>query len=441
MELSEQLTGTILRRNTAGFAAEAAAHNRAVVHRPDLIIGAERPEDVAAAVRFARQRQLEVAVQCTGHGALVPVEHGVLVTTRRLDGLELDLERRTVTVGAGLRWSRVITAVDGLGLTPVIGSTGSVGVVGYLLGGGLGPLIRSHGVSSDYLVSADVVVGTGEIVRAAGDSHQDLFWALRGARTGLGIVTAATVRLVELETLYGGALYFAAEHIATVVDRWLAWTATADPEVTTSIAVYRYPRLDWVPRAFRGRTVLALRFAYPGSVERGVELAAPLREWAPIHLDQLAALPAVEMARIHNDPTSPGPFRAGGVLLDRGDPGLADALLTQIGPQVVSPFAVIEMRHLGGAGRYDVPETSAVSGRAADFVLNFVCASPPAFHAAAAASDAMLTALQPWVSGESLTSLIGNLSSDRLPRPWSPEVEARVDEIRRRYDPDGVFRS
>ncbi|RYE39201.1 MAG: FAD-binding oxidoreductase, partial [Hyphomicrobiales bacterium] len=208
---------------------------------------------------------------------------------------------------AGARWDAVTAAAAEHGLAPISGAAGTVGVVGYLLGGGLGPLARSHGFSSDYIESFTVVTGTGDVVIASQDHNSDLYWALRGGKGGLGIVTEVRLRLIELSTLYAGSLFFEEEHIEAALRGWIDWTATAHAQVSTSAAILSFPPLDFIPEPFRGRRLLHLRFAYPGSHEEGETLAAPLRAFAPIYMDMLGVLPVAGVASIHNDPCDPCP--------------------------------------------------------------------------------------------------------------------------------------
>jgi FAD/FMN-containing dehydrogenase len=132
----------------------------------------------------------------------------LLVSMRRLKDVSVDREARTARIGGWARWQAVITAANEYGLAPIAGSSTTVGVVGYLLGGGLGPLARSHGFSSDYIVGFSVVTGEGNLVEANAEQNADLFWALRGGHSGLGMVTEVRLRLVELRVLYAGALFF-----------------------------------------------------------------------------------------------------------------------------------------------------------------------------------------------------------------------------------------
>src|SRR5690606_19123007 len=147
-------------------------------------------------------------------------------------------------IGAGVRWRAVQAAAAAHGLTGITGSSTSVGAIGFTLGGGLGPLARSHGFSSDYVRGFEVVTGTGELVTANADENPELFWALRGGKVGLGVVTTMQLQLVPLATVYAGALYFAEQHIEAALRGWIDWMPTAPDDVTTSISILNLPDLE-----------------------------------------------------------------------------------------------------------------------------------------------------------------------------------------------------
>jgi FAD/FMN-containing dehydrogenase len=441
-DLAGRVSGRVYTANDAGFAQEIAAFNTVAVHTPDLVVAAQSASDVVEAVRFAAGRGYRVHVQGAGHGAHAAITSGLLISTRHLDRVSIDPATRIATIGAGARWAPVVAAAAEHGLAPIAGSSTNVGVVGYSLAGGLGPLARSHGFSSDYLVGATVVTGAGELVEASAQQNPELFWALRGGRDGLGIVTEVRVRLVELRTLYAGSLFFDEPHIEAALRAWVDWTAKADPQVTTSIAIVRFPSLEVVPAPFRGRRLLGLRFAYPGALDEGARLAAPLRAAAPIYLDALGALPAAEIARIHNDPSSPVPSWVTGMLLTHVDQALATALLAQVGAGTDAPFIALEVRHLGEATKRDVEGGSAVGGRGGAFALTLVgIPRPELFHTAVPAGARRLReAVRPWTSPETNINLVGNCP-EHYTSAWPEETRARLAEVRRRYDPKAVFAS
>jgi FAD/FMN-containing dehydrogenase len=441
-ELSSRITASVLTPGDEGFVEEVTGFNLAMVHRPDVVVAAEQAGDVVEAVRYAREQGMPVHVQATGHGSLAPIEGGLLISLRRMSGVTIDPTARTATFLGGTRWSTIVAAAAAFGLAPITGSAASVGAVGFLLGGGLGPLNRSHGFGSDYLRSASVVTGTGELVTASADEHADLFWALRGGKAGLGVVVEATVGLVELSTLYAGSLFFDIEHGAAVLGGWLDWTRTAPADVSTSLAIIRMPDLDVVPPPLRGRHLLSLRFAYPGATADGATLAAPLRALAPVHLDALGELPASQMALIHSDPTDPAHSWVRGFGVTEPDRGFAAAFLGTFGAGTSAPFVAAELRHLDSATRTDVPEGSAVGARRTEYVATLVGIPDPALR------DAVLPAAFAGARGMLAPWLAETTPINWIEEPWLPEqfasawdtgIRVRLAQVRAAYDPDGLF--
>lgn len=439
-ELAASVSGPVLAPGDAGFAEELSGFNLAVSHTPALVVGATSTADVVVAVRYAAEHGLAVRMQATGHGAEHPITDGLVVTTRRLD--TLSIEGDVATIGAGVRWDAVIAAAAPHGLAPVTGSSANVGVVGYLLGGGLGPMARSHGFSSDQLLGARVVVASGEVVDASPEGDAELYWALRGGKGGLGVVTQVRVRLLPLPELYAGSLTFDAPHADAVLRGWIDWTATAPRDVTTSLVTVRFPDLEFLPPHLRGRFLTTLRFAYPGSAEEGERLAAPLRDLAPVETDALGPMALTEVAQIHADPTDPGPGWGFGGLLEPLDADFADVFAQTFHPTAPIPFLAIELRHLGGRTAVDVPEGSAVGGRSGAFAFHVVGAPDPSLFAEVlpAAAQGYLAAIARWVAPETTPNYAGAIESEAEFRTlWPADVFDRLQAVRRRVDPAGIF--
>jgi hypothetical protein len=435
LELASCLKGPLYVPHSEGYASEIAAYNRAVEHTPDVVVGATSERDIIESVRLARQYGYSVSVQNTGHGALEPITSGVLISTRRLDQVSIDVGTSTATIAAGVKWGKVFEAAAIHGLTPISGSSMDVGVVGDILGGGVGPLARSHGFSSDYLTGIKVVTGSGKVVEASATEHPDLFWALRGGKINLGIVTEVRVRLVKLNRLYAGSLTFEEKDIEAALRAWADWTKQADSCTTTSVAIVRFPALPAIPEMFRGRRLLMLRFAFPGSVDEGAHLAAPLRSCAPVYLDCLGELPPIEMGRIHNDPSHPMPFWAGGLLLNSIDQDAVSAVLDEMGAGRDSPFSALEIRHIGGATHQDVNEGSSVGGRSARFVFSLVGKGPKQSEKAfSTQADQLFNTLGPWICEEGNINLMGKtVRGKHFTHMWPPETLKRLKEVRERY--------
>ncbi|GIF46455.1 FAD/FMN-containing dehydrogenase [Asanoa ferruginea] len=437
--LSDRVRGPVYQPGDDGFAAAAAGFNLSFAPRPDLVVTATSVDDVVEAVRFARSAGMRVSVQGTGHGAEAPIESGLLIITSRLDHLTVDPAACVATIGAGVRWKAVVDAAAEHGLAPVTGSSPAVGAVGYLLGGGVGPLARSHGFSSDYATGFTVVTGEGDVVEADADTNPDLFWALRGGKFGLGVVTEMRVRLVELTSVYGGSFFVDTSDIERMLRAWIDWTDGADDRVTTSVQLVGFPPLPEVPEPMRGKLLLSVRFAFPGDPAEGQRLVAPLRAAAPVYLDMLGELPATELGRIHNDPADPIPAYVHGNMLDRIDQGLGTAFLDVIGPGAPdSPFFAGELRHLGAATSRDVPGGSAVGGRGAGFACAFVAGQPELFATAAPAAAAHWdSTAAPWISDVNNANVVSQpITAERVAACWPDDIRERLGQVRRRYDPD-----
>jgi FAD/FMN-containing dehydrogenase len=423
-----------------GYATETAAFNTAIIHTPDAVVAVTSADDVAETVRAARELGAQVSVQTTGHGAVGAIEGGILISMRALQGVRIDPATREALIAGGSRCAPVISAAAAHGLAPITGSSPNVGVAGLLLGGGIGPLARSHGFSSDYITGMTVVTGTGERLDVGAERHPDLFWALRGGKSGLGIVTEIRLRLVELQSLYGGALFFEEAHIERALRGWIDWTANADPRLTTSIVIIRFPPLDAVPPPLRGRLLLVLRVAYPGDLAEGERLIAPLRALAPVYLDTVGELAAADIARVHNDPTDPAPSWVRGMLLTHVDQAFAAAFLSHVGAGKETPFVAAEVRHIDGATRHDVAGGSAAGGRGAAFTLGFIGANPAQFAVMPAAFARVSEDVRPWTAGQSNINFMARpLSEAHLATAWSAATFTRLAGIRQRYDPDRVF--
>jgi hypothetical protein len=438
-ELRTRVTGPVLTATDPGFADEVTGYNLAVSHAPDVAIGVTSASDVLEAVLYARELALPVRVQSTGHGASAPITDGVLITTKRLTGVTVDPDAREAVVAAGARWGDVIAAAAPFGLAPVGGASPAVGVVGYLVGGGLGPLSRSHGFSSDHVRGYSVVTGRGELVDASEIDNEGLFWALRGGKDGLGIVTEVRLGLVELPALYGGSLLFENEHVETVLRGWLDYTASAPDDVTTSISLLRFPPIDAVPAPMRGKNFAALRFAFPGPAAEGERLAAPLRALAPVFVDSITTLAPKDIGLIHNDPDAPTAAWSNGTLLSHADSGLADTLLATVGPGARIPFVAAEVRHLGAATRTDVPEGSAVGGRSGAYTFTLIGVPEPSLFAKVIpeAAQQIFETLRPWINDETTVNFSSHGGAGTP--AWSSETSDRLAAVRKAHDPDRVF--
>jgi hypothetical protein len=440
-ELRATVHGPVLQRTDPGFAEELQGQNLYIQHTPELVVGASCTSDVQAAVRYAAEHHLHVSVLVTGHEAQQPITAGVVITLQRLDTVSIDATARIATVAGGARAGEVAEAAARFGLAPIAGAATTVGLTGLVLGGGLGPLARSHGYCSDYVNQFTVVVPTGEIVTANNDENPELFWALRGGKAGFGVVVETRIRLVDLASFYGGSVAFAQNDIDTVLRGWVAWTRTAPEEVTTSVALMHFPPAPELPETMRGQTFLMLRFAYPGPAQEGQRLAAPLLALAEPAFGEFGELPAEQLGTMHDDPTEPIMSWTDGTLLNALDDSFATTLLDTVGDGRQAPFMVIELRHLGGATHRDVPEESAVSGRSAEYSLYVVgVPNPDLFETTLPdALDHLLSDINPYLAPETFINWWSGRNLENFAKSWPPQTHTRLCELRTEWDPDGIF--
>ena len=257
--LRSRLRGEVVSPGDDGYDRARQAWNLSAEHRPALVVIAEDASDVRNAVRFARTSGLGVGVLATGHGTGQACNGGLLVNTSRMHGVRVDPSARVARVDAGAIWEDVVEDAATHGLVGLPGSSMTVGVVGYTLGGGFGWLGRRYGLAAHSITKAEVVTADGEFLTASPTEHPDLFWGLQGGTGNLGIVTSLEFSLHPLREVYGGNLYYPLERARDVLEFYAEWSRTAPYELTAATTFRVFPPLPSVPERLRGTTLVALR--------------------------------------------------------------------------------------------------------------------------------------------------------------------------------------
>lgn len=435
-ELAGRIGGQVLLPGTGAYTAAATPWNVAVASSPVAVVAVADAADVQAAVRFADAHDLDIVVQATGHGALAQTRPSLLVHTGRLDEITIDPVARRARVGAGVRWQRVLDAAAEHGLGALAGSAPHVGVVGYLTGGGLSPVARTFGYGSDLVTAFDVVTGDGELRRASATENPALFWALRGGKGALGVVTAVEFELLDVARIYGGCLYFDGADAERIVSAWKTWSATLPEQASTSVAVLRLPPLPAVPPPLAGRCTVAVRFAWVGDPSEGERTIDPIRGLAPVVFGGLDVLPFPALGMIHSDPVDPMPVHEQSVLLRELPDTAVRTLLARTGPQADCPQVIVELRLLGGALAREPRQPSAVCHRDAAYsLLTIGIAAPPVVEATARHAGELMAAMEPW-SGGIATPNFGATSDPALvARRYDPATLSRLVTLSASYDP------
>jgi FAD/FMN-containing dehydrogenase len=440
-ELAASVEGDALTAEDPDYPAACAGYNLAGLRHPEVVVTAQSASDVVEAVTFAAAHGLAVAVVATGHHATRPMRGGLLITTAAMNEVHVDAARRRAVVGAGARWSDVVPRTAEQHLTPVHGSSGQVGAVGFTLGGGLSPVLgRKYGWGSDHVVALDVVTASGELVRASAEDDADLFWGLRGGRSNLGIVTSMEIELFPVERFIGGGLFFDGEHAAAVLAAFATATATAPDDLTLSLAFLRLPPVPGVPPLLAGRFVLHLRVAYLGDAAGADLLLAPLRAAAPVVVDTVEETRAEDFERIHNDPTDPAPFSEETSMLAGLEPVTQQALIDAVGPSSGTGLHIVELRHLGGAFATTRSGAGAIVAESAVYVLWAVSIGMPVDDGdGIAQARALVEAVRPWSTGTRYLNFApddGHAERSFTGADWS-----RLLAVKAAVDPENLFRA
>ena len=442
-------TVAALRATVAGIVAapgepgyeRAVPWNVAVPVAPCAVVIAAGADDVSATMRVAAERGLTVAVAATGHGAVPVDETSILVHTSALTECVVDPAGRTARVGAGVQWQRVMDAATPHGLAPLVGSSPAVGVVGFLTGCGIGPLVRTYGLSSDHVRAFDLVTGDGAQMRVTPDEHADLFWGLRGGKGTLGIVTAVEIDLLPVTQFYGGALYFDGADAGAVLRAWRDWSAVLPDDTNTSIAFLQLPPLPDVPLPLAGRFTVAVRYTSLADPVAAAQLLAPMRAVAQPIIDMVDVMPYAAIGAVHADPVDPMPSIEQHVLLRELPDAAIDTLMTGAGPQSGSPQVIVEIRRLGGSFARPAAVDSAFCQRDAEYTLMAIGVLAPEVAAIVPVHAAgLMSVMEPWSTGGRLPNFGASGDAERIARCYDEDTRHWLAALADQYDPAGVLR-
>jgi FAD/FMN-containing dehydrogenase len=435
------LDGDALVSGDSSWDAGRQAWNLVAQQDPALIVFAESSGDVAATLAFAREHGLRVAPQSTGHGAapLGDLGGAVLLRTSRMTSVAVDPAAQVASIGAGAKWSDVVGPAAEHGLAALHGSSGTVGVAGYTVSGGLGWLARSRGFACNSVRGMEVVTADGEIKRVDADSDPDLFWALRGGGGTHAVVTSFDHGLVAMREAFAGSLMWPIERAREVSQAWREWMASAPDELSATLKLVRFPPFPHIPDPLRGRALVAITFVYAGDAADGEELLAPIRALGEPYMEMVDTVPAPALSSIAGDPEDPVPGGGAGLLLETLDEDAIDAYVELAGPDTDVPLIFLELRRLGGALDRSDPAHGALDTAGADYLLYGVGAvmSPEVGEAIKALFGRVEERMAPWTAEHSLLAFAEQRSDLRGCFPDA--VAERLERIKAERDPAGLI--
>jgi hypothetical protein len=435
-DLRASFRGALHLPGDPGYDQARAAWNLVADQRPVLVAEPADADDVAAVVRVARAHGLRVAPQSTGHNANARsgVDASILLNMRGMRGVEIDAGRRIARVEGGAECADLTAPASDLGLAALAGSSPNVGLVGYILGGGIGWLARAFGLCCNSVVSFDVVTGEGEQLHVDAEQHPELFWALRGGTGSAAIITAMELQLFPVTDLVAGAMLWPWERASEVLHAWREWTLDAPESVTTSARILQIPPFEEIPEAFRGRQFVAIDGAVLGSEAYAGEVLSGLRALEP-EIDMFAPAPPIALSYLHMDPEDPTPGIGDHAMLEELPAEAIDALVAAAGHESGSPLLLVELRHLGGA-LARVPANAGARSRLEAAYILFAVGVPATPELAAAIPPHLartMASLQPWHARGAYLNFAE--SPTDVSTAYSTDTFAGLQAVKAQYDP------
>ena len=439
----QSIKGRVIRPGDPEYDAARTVVRGGVDRHPALIVRVADAEDVARVIALARESGLELAVRSGGHSSAghSVTEGGIVLDLSAMKGIEIDVAGRTAWVETGLTAVELTKALSAHGLAVGFGDTGSVGIGGITLGGGIGLLTRKLGMTIDSLLAADIVTADGQLVRTDANEYPDLFWALRGGGGNFGVATRFKYRLSEVPQVLGWMLIQPAT--AETIAAFIAEADMAPDELTTIANVMPCPPMPFVAEEHHGKLVNFAMVVYAGDTAAGERALAPIRAIAPAITDQLKPISLPEIY-----PPEEGeyhPLAAGkNMFFDRVDRGVAKTIIdrTEEHVRTASPqMAGAQLRVLGGAMARVPADATAFAHRSSRIMVNLfsVYAAPEEAPANEAWIAKVGAELQQGDKGV-YVNFLEDEGEERIRAAYPGRTWDRLREVKRRYDPGNLFR-
>ena len=426
-----------------GYDQARQAWNLAHDQRPAAVARVRSVEDVMDVVARARESNLRIAAQGTGHNAtpLGSLHDTVLVRTDMMQSIVIDPRRRIARVAAGVLSQALTQDASRCALAPLVGSSPTVGVVGYTIGGGISFLSRRYGLAANRVRAIELVTADGRALRADPDHEPDLFWAVRGGGGSFGVVTSLEIELLPVPKVYAGLLWYPLVRAAEVLHTWADMTRRGLPDELTTIGrLVRLPDSPDVETPVRGKAFVIIEAIHVGEPREADHLLTGLRALGPM-CDTVRPISMPALGSLHMDPARPIAAQADGWMLRDLPAQALDVLLDLAGPGTDGPLTNVELRHLEGAiGRRDPGGgvVSSLNGRYLAIAAG-PAPDPESRRRAMETIEAVKDVLSPWAAPRTYLNLAG--SSQPCASLWDPPSLRRLRQIKDAVDPSNLIRS
>jgi FAD/FMN-containing dehydrogenase len=435
-QLRNSVTGTVIAPGDADYDRARIITPGNIDRRPAAVVRVADSKDVAQVLKVARDTGLPLAVRSGGHSIYGVCEGGIVLHVGDLCSFDIDVDGRTAWAGSGLTAGQYTTAAGGHGLATGFGDTGSVGVGGITLGGGIGFLSRKYGLTIDSLLAAEIVTADGELLHVDADSHPDLFWAIRGGGGNFGVVTRFRFRLHEVPTVVGGMLILPGT--PEVIASFVAEADAAPEELSTIANVMTAPPMPFLPPEVHGKLVVMALMAYAGDAEAAQVALAPFRAIATPLADMLKPMPYPEI--YGPEPEDHHPVAAGrNLFLDDVTVDRAAHIIERIQASTAM-MSVTQLRVLGGAVSRVPAADTAYAHRDRRIMANVaaIFGSPAEAEPHTEWVVGLTAALQDGAGA--YVNFLNDDGDERIHEAYPGSTYERLRQVKRRYDPDNLFR-
>ena len=371
-ELNAEVRGPVLQPGDDGYDEARTVYNAMIDRHPGIIVRPTGTADVMAAVNFAREQDLLVAVKGGGHNVagLAVCDDGLMIDLGLMSSVRVDPDARTARVEPGARLGDLDHETAPFGLVAPAGVVSITGVAGLSLGGGFGYLCRKHGMTVDNLLSVDLVTADGDLVHASEEEHPELFWGVRGGGGNFGIVTSFEFELHELEEVLAGLIIYPADEAHSVVRSWWEFISQAPDELSVWLNFSHAAPEPFIPEEYHGERILSVIPIYSGNVEEGWDVIAPLRELGDPIAETVEPWRFVDWQQAF-DESYPAGERYFWKSHNFTSPSV-EALdhITDYAVSPPTPDTRVSVTHLGGAVNRVPSDATAYPHRDADFLVN-----------------------------------------------------------------------
>jgi FAD/FMN-containing dehydrogenase len=436
-ELRSQLDGELITPQDGAYDEARQVFFKGFDRRPLAVARVANADDVARVVTAARGVGLDLAVRSGGHSraGYGTSDGGLVIDLSGMNAVEIDDAGKTAWVETGTTAGQYTIATGERGRVTGLGDSGSVGIGGITLAGGVGFLVRKNGLTIDDLLAAEVVTADGELVKASEESEPDLFWAIRGGESNFGVVTRFQLRLHEISEIVGGMLILPAT--AETITGFLEAADAAPEELSTIANVMIAPPMPMIPEDAHGKPVIMALAAYVGPIDRADHVFAPFRALADPYADMLRPM---RYPQLYEAPEPEAQLAAGSNFFsDSLEPAAVEAMLEKL-PQSTAPMKAVQMRVLGGALARVPNDATAFAHRDRGLFLNVAAmyGDPSETEAHTAFVNELANALGKNGAG-GYVGFMGEEDEDTLRAAYPGGTWERLRGLKRRYDPDNLF--